>query len=335
MRSVIFIAILAFFMVGCSSLLNRNEGVIGKASQAEDKAKSQIELVDTSAAKVNVQRLDKIGALSSGVAYSLSKDTNDSPAVITAKTLNERVMALANKPDFKEAQQVAILVDELITNQAEGKKMLAQKDKEIEGLEQNMKQLSDDKEKALQQYYSLADKTAAQTDQYKATLGQMDSWFGLGAVWYGVHRLFVSAFWFFVIGGIIFIILRLLAASNPIASSIFMVFEQMVSWVINTLAALAPRALSIAGHISTSIYTEAKGGLSRIVDSVETVKLQQQATGKEATIQDLLNTAEASMTPADKALIEKIKVELGWVKPSTTPTSPTIAAATSTKASVK
>ena len=33
-----------------------------------------------------------------------------------------------------------------------------------------------------------------------------------------------------------------------------------------------------------------------------------------------MDAAEATMTPTDKAQIEKIKLELGWVRPSTTPT---------------
>ena len=111
-----------------------------------------------------------------------------------------------------------------------------------------------------------------------------------------------------------------MASSNPIAASIFAIFEQVGSWAINIIGLILPKAASIAGNIATSAYNEVKSGLTKVVDAVETVKLQQAASGTPATIQDLLNTAESSMTSADKVLIEQIKVELGWVKPATVTT---------------
>lgn len=319
LKAIFIVAALTLFLSGCS-LFEKPLGVYGKASIAEDKAKAKIELIDSSTANVNVERLDKIGAFSSGVAYSLSKDTNNSPAVLAAKDLNERVMALANKPDFKEAQAIASLVDQLITNQAAGEKALAAKDKEVESLTSSMKDLSKQKDDALNQYYNLANATAAKEDATAQTLKQMDSWLGLGAVWYGLHKFIISSMWILGIGSLVFLILRLLASSNPIAASIFSIFEQMGSWAINTIGMLLPKAIGIAGNVATSAYNDVKSGLTKVVDAVETVKLQQAASGTPATIQDLLDAAEASMTPADKALIDKIKLELGWVKPSVKPT---------------
>lgn len=313
LRAIFIITTLTLLLSGCS-LFHSSMGVYGKASIAEDKAKAKIEMIDNSTATVNVERLDKIGAFSSGIAYSLSKDTNNSPAVLTAKRLNERVIALANKPDFKEAQEIALLVDQLITNQIDGERSLAKKDKQIQSLTEEMKDLVEDKAEALKNYYALANKTAAQDDLNAQTLSKMDSYMGLGAVFYGVKKFFISSMWILGIGSVLFLILRLLASSNPIASAIFSVFEQMGSWIISTIKVVLPKAITISGHVAQATYDAAKSGLTKIVDSVETVRLQSEASGKPATIEDLLNTAEVSMTPADKELIEQIKVKLGWVK---------------------
>ena len=193
MKKIVLPVILGLSLIvlpSCSSIFNRHKGVVGTASIAEDKARTRIELSDTAAAKVNVQRLDKIGAFSSGIDYSLQQDTNQSTAVKTAMTLNERVIALANKPDFNEAKAIALLVDELITNKDAGDKLLQKKDIEIEKLMTSIKTIQIEKDMSIGNYIKIADKTAATADQYKSTLGEMDSWGGLGAIWYGLKRLF-------------------------------------------------------------------------------------------------------------------------------------------------
>ena len=107
----------------------------------------------------------------------------------------------------------------------------------------------------------------------------MDSWGGLGAVWYGLHKFIVRMAWVLGIGGVLFFILRILASSNPIAGAIFGIFDQIGSWMVNTISVIFPKALSIAGNVTTEVYNGTKSALTSIVDSVETVKLQQNASG--------------------------------------------------------
>lgn len=310
-------------MLGCQSLLNNNEGVFGKAQQTNQKVGEQIRYTENQQAQSNEQKLTHIAAWSKGgVEYSLDKVTNDIPQeVIVAKQMNERVEALAGKPDFTEVEGIKSIVDEL-TSQTEkvrvaGEKALAEKDKQIAKIQDDDKKLDAQRENQIASALQQADVNARVADQYKATLNDMDKWGGLGAVWYGLHKFVVRMAWVLGIGSVLFLILRLLASSNPIAGAIFNIFEQIGSWAINTIAVIFPKALSIAGNVSKGVYNEAKSALSSIVDSVETVKLQEKASGKPATIQDLLDAAEATMTTEDKAQIEKIKLQLGWVKQST------------------
>ena len=319
-------AIVLTILVGCSSLLDNNEGVFGKAQATNQKADTKIRVVENQQAQANEDKLAHIGAWSQGgVEHALNQITNDVPKeVVVAKEMNARVEALAGKPDFKEVELIKGIVDDLLsqvqTTRVEGEKALAQKDKEIAAIQAQDKQLDAQRENEIAAALLQSDANAKVADQYKATLNDMDKWGGLGAVWYGLHKFVVRMAWVLGIGGVLFFILRILASSNPIAGAIFNIFEQMGSWVVNTISLILPKALSIAGNVTTEVYNGTKSALTSIVDSVETVKLQQAASGKPATIQDLLDAAEATMTPADKAQIEKIKLQLGWVKPSTTPT---------------
>jgi hypothetical protein len=119
-----------------------------------------------------------------------------------------------------------------------------------------------------------------------------------------------------------FIILSILAAFNPIASAIFSVFDVMLSWVVNCIKVVAPKALTLAGQVSSTIYNDAKGALTSIVDSVSTLKLTTAASGKQATIENLLDTLELSTTPAQKIIIEQIKQDLGWTTTASVSTIP-------------
>lgn len=310
-RNVITIVLLAFTLAGCG-ILGKNKGIFGKASTAENKAKSRIEMVDNAAAKVNVQRLDKIGAFASGIDYLFQKDTNQSREAAAAKALNERVIGLANKPDFKEALEIVSMADQMVANQVNGQKALAEKDKEIEDLGLSVKDLQTRKEQAITSYIKLADKNAALTDQYKETLGQMDSFFGLGAIWYGIKHLVVRLAWILGIGSILFLVLRIASMSNPIAASIFGIFNQVGSWFVHGIAVLFPKALQLAGNTATTVFNAYKGTLTKIVDAVQIVKDRATVSGKPATIEDYLNEAEKSMNSDEKAIVEEIKKALNW-----------------------
>lgn len=317
-----FISALALMvMVGCSTLLDNNQGVFGKAQDDRNKSDTKIRVVENQQAQSNEDKLAHIGAWSQGgVEHALEKVTNAPPEVVVAKQMNARVEALAGKPDFKEVEAIKGIVDDLLSQikdtRLDGEKALAAKDKQIAQLQEQDKQLNAQRENEIAAALIQSDANARVADQYKATLNQMDSWGGLGAIWYGIHKLVIRMSWILGIGSVVFLILRLLASSNPIAGAIFNIFEQMGSWAIHTIALILPKALSIAGNVSVEAYSSTKNALKSVVDSVETAKLQAQGTGRQASLQDLLNNAQATMSESDKVIVDKMKVELGWAKPS-------------------
>lgn len=297
---------------GCGSIMDKCKGVIGKASLAENKARMEIDRADNAAAKVADERLDKIGAISSGVDYALNKDTQKTPAANAAETLNERIVALANKPDFEEKKEYERLVDSLIAGQEAGKAALNKKDGEIAGLSSVVKELSEQKEAAINKYKQLAGATAAKEDQYRTTLGEMDRFMGLGAVWYGIKRFILRGMAWGIGFMVLFIVLRFASMSNPIAASIFAIFNQFGSWLINAVAMLFPKALSIAGHTATSVYNEYKSTMTKLVDSIQMAQAIASAAGREPTVKDVINEAEKSMDTREKAVIEALKKSLNW-----------------------
>ena len=263
--------------------MDNNQGVFGKAQVTNEKADTKIRVVENQQAQANEDKLVHIGAWSQGgVEHALNKITNEVPPEVTvAKEMNARVEALAGKPDFKEVELIKGIVDDLLsqvqTTRVEGEKALAQKDKEIAAIQAQDKQLITQRENEIASCVNSVRCQRQGADQYKATLNDMDKWGGLGAVWYGLHKFIVRMAWVLGIGGVLFFILRILASSNPIAGAIFNIFEQMGSWAVNTISLILPKALSIAGNVSTEVYNGTKSALTSIVDSVETVKLQQNA----------------------------------------------------------
>lgn len=308
---IVILPVALCLFAGCG-ILTKNKGVVGKAGVAENKAKERIEVVDDTAARVDAQRLDKIGAFASGIDYLLNKDANQSPESAAAETLNERVVGLANKPDFREVQEVVTMADQIVANQADGKKAIEKKDKEIEDLGQSVKNLQTQKEHAVKSYLKIADKNAALADQYKQTLGQMDSFFGLGAIFYGVRHLVVRFAWILGIGSLAFLVLRIASMSNPIAASLFSIFNQAGSWFITGLAVLFPKALQLAGNTATAVFNSYRGTLVKIVDAIQVVRDRAAATGKPAAIEDYLSEAEKSMNADEKAIVQELKKALNW-----------------------
>lgn len=330
----LIVCITLIYITGCNTLLNKNEGVLGKSTKSLDQITAQIQTTDSKIEKTSQQRLTSIGAWSKGVEVTLEKVTNPPPAVVLGGKLNEKVEELANQPDITELQQVYKIIDTFLSNEVAGQKMLDSKDKEIASLRKNIADLNADKTDSIKQMQIAAETTAAKADQYQATLKNLQGGWGLNAIWFGIKTFATRIAWSIGIFSVLFIILRLAAASNPIAGSIFSIFEQIAAWFINIIVKICPKAIAVAGHVSTGVYNEAKSVLATIVDCVETTKVQSVASNQTATIEQLLSTVELSMTPADKALIDDIKIQLGWVKPSVSSTVSPLASPTPTSGSI-
>jgi hypothetical protein len=304
-------------LVGCSSLLNKNRGVVGASFKKNSAAKEEFTRIEREQALTDSQRLTHIGAFAEGTDHALKK-VEPTKEIDVAREMNDRVKVLANKPDFNEVKEIITIVDkltsEILSEQKRGRDALAIKDSEIQDLNVKMKDLVETKAAELDKYLKLAENNALKADQYKATLGEMDSWFGLGAIFYGIKRLFVSILWFVVIFLVLYLILRLAASANPVVGSIFSIFEIGFSWFIKLIQGIAPGAAKFANLVPTRISDGYKETLQKLIDSIELMKDREKAAGGEKahTIDELLDQVSKSMDTSDKDRIEAIKRELKW-----------------------
>lgn len=315
-------ALCVLALIGCSSILKENQGVFGKSSKKTAEVGAKIRQTENMTAHANEQRLSSIGAWAEGTQYSLEKiKTNTPPEVTVAKEINDRVKALADKPNFKEVEEVKAIVDNLLSQiekeKQAGAKALAAKDKEITKLQESMGEITNAREQEIANALAQANLNAQAADQYKATLNQMDAWFGLGAVFYGLKKFVISSLWILGIGGIIFLLLRAFAATNPVVGAIFAIFEHIFSWVINTVRVIAPKATSVAGLVPIQAFNGYKSTLYKIIDAIEVVKERQSAAVKagatpNSTIDEIMAEASKSMNQDDKDRVNEAKKELMW-----------------------
>lgn len=315
---ILAILALAVSLVGCSHMPT----IFGHSSQAVARQNNAIVKVQNKISNVNENKVAQVQSLSYGVDYSLGKSTNKEPAVLVAKELNARVQSIVGLPELQQQKEMMLMVENLVSNNVAGQFALAKKDAEIILLQTQSDVLVKAKNEAVNNAITLSEKVASENDASQAELSKYTGWFGLSAIAMGFKQLIHSIFWFLIIGGIIFLILRILSTVNPIAGAIFGIFDMFFSWVVNTIKVIAPKAMTIANTVETSAFNATSSALGKVVDAVETVKLTSSASGTTATVEDLLDTAELSMNSADKTVIENLKIQLGWTKPSTTSTVP-------------
>jgi len=296
---------------GCSGLLGKNKGVIGKESLKTTAVAAKIEALEDKGAEINEKRLTSIGTLSVGVDYSLQKDTNQSQAVNIAKELNERVTALANKPDYKDLQVIYHIIDTMMTNQVNGEKLLASKDKEIISLNKSLEQVKKDTTEQIDIAFKQSAQNANMLDQYKQSLSDMDSFWGGGAIWYGLKKLVTKLMW--VIGGCValYFILRFAAAFNPIAATLFSVVSTIFSLFVKLIQSIAPRAVHLAGFIEEKTFEDYKGTLTHVIDAIRSMQ-EKEKLGVDVKMEDLLKEMAKSMDTPDKARMKSIEESLLW-----------------------
>ncbi len=307
----LFFILPILLLAGCVST-----GIFGTTSHQVEKQNNRITAIQDKLEANKDKEIDQAQQLTFGTDIALKQVTNQEPAITVAKELNERVEAVIGLPALAQQKAMAVMVSDLLSNNIYGRYKLAEKDYEIVAIQQEENFLVKQKDIEINKALDLSQSIALKADSTKASLDKYQGWFGLSAVFMGLKQFLTTSLWALIGLGIAFVVLRVLSTVNPIAGAIFAIVDVLFAWIVNAIRVIAPKALTVAGTVSTEVYNGAKSALTSIVDSVETVKLQANASGKPATIEDLLNTAELSMTSEDKALIEQIKIKLKWIKPT-------------------
>lgn len=318
----ISMCLLVLALTSCGTLLKKNEGVTGKQVKAEETAASRIGAVNDAIVLNDRQKLQTIGVFATGTEYALSKVEDPPKEVEVARELNARVMTLSETPALNQLKEVHSMVDNLISvleeHKNKGLSDLADRDSRIYTIQLQKKALEQAKEREIKRYMDVAQVAASRADQFEATLGEMDSWWGLGAIFYGVKKLITRAFIFISILTFVYLALRVASTMHPAAAAAFQIFDLIASVFINIIKGLAPGAAKIAKLVPEATSTLYKQTLGHVVDNIELLKLEDKkavSSGqplKKYTLNDILSMFGESMDQANKDVIDEVKAEVNW-----------------------
>lgn len=302
-------------LAGCATLrpskqVSDNQQLLSKQEQ---KIEATIGLIERN----DKQKKNQASSLAYGIQYSLQNVTNPPIEVATAKDLNDRVISIVGAPHIDEANRIKAIVDLLNSSleeeRSKGAVLLAEKDKTIITLQKTNDKLEDQYNSQLESINDKARELAVKADSQKATLDSMSGMMGLNAVFWGLKKFFISSFTWIVVFGVIFLILRLLSTVNPVAAVAFSIFNIIGSSIIGVIKQLTPKAFELSNLVSSADYTQVKGALTKVVDSIqELLEKQKDSPDKTYTLQDILDKFSKQMDRADKNLIEQLLKEQKW-----------------------
>jgi len=318
MKKNVFILMTCLFIVlsvvGCS-MLDRNAN---KNADKIDKAVAQVAVTKEKTADNNEKKIESIGVYSFGIDYSLNKLKTNYVEVETAKELNSRIISIAGSPKIDDMEKMKQIIDLMNSNlekeREKGNLLLQAKDKEILYIQTQNEILKKELESKIVNLETAATGVAKKADDYKVTVDSVNSWFGLGGVVYGMKRFVTSCLIGILIFSIIFVVLRILAASNPIAAAAFSIFNMMGAFVVKTVKALTPSATTLSGLEDGLKFNKYKNTLEKIIDNVQLIKEKQKIKDTKYTIDELLEMFSVDLNDDEKGIIETIKKELKWKK---------------------
>lgn len=303
-------------LVGCGTIIPDNKNDNQKAMQGKVDA---VEVAKDKIANNSEKKISEIATMAHGVDYSLSKvpATNATHEVTTAKEINQRVISIAGSPKVDDLAKIKLMVDllnsEISKERDRGTKLLQQKDVEILAVQKNSDNLDINLNKKIGDLTTTAKKQAETADDNKVIIDNVNKYFGLGAIFYGIKRFITSCVVGILIFGVIFLVLRLLAATNPIAAAVFSVFNIIGAAAVHIIKGFAPKSLNFSGFSPSVELEKYKTTLSKLIDNVEEMQTMVK-DGKSITIDDLLQHLDKELDQSDKDLIKELKKTLRWTK---------------------
>lgn len=316
MQRIFFLSIALVTLCGCLSRITPGNQV-STAQNAVNKQEAKVDLIVTELEKNEKRKVNQTSTLSAGIQHSLNQVTNPPVQVNTAKALNERIISIVGSPNIDEAKRIKATVDllnaQVIEERKKGEKMLNERDEIIARLQKEKNQLKEKYDDELWQMSDKAMQIAKESDAKQATIDTMGGMFGLNAVIWGLKKFFFSFLTFIIVFGVIFIILRILAATNPIAAGAFSIFNLIGSTVVSIMKALTPKAFEICNMVPADQKHRYKETLTKIVDAMQDLKEKQQY-GQTFNLKDIFERFSKEMSDSEKSVIDDILKEQKWVK---------------------
>ncbi len=309
-KYIVYILCLSILVSGCSIFTKNKTPYTNQV----DKGKNEIAGKKEEINRNENASIKEVAKLSSGISYTFTK--TNSNALYVAKELNDRITSLVGIPDVTDLNDMKKMVDhltsELQEDQKKGIEELRLKDEQIAIIQKEKSKLKEELEDKRNEFVTKTSDLAKRADQDKSKLNELESWFGLGAVFYGIKKFIGSSLLFIIIFGIIFLVLRILSNTNPIAKAAFSIFEMIGGMVVSTVKKLIPGSINLSNLTHTTIYNNYKQTLHKLVDSIEEIQNKEKTLNVKMTLDEVLVLLDKKMNDDEKELIKKCKTELNW-----------------------
>ena len=311
---IILVVLLSLCIGGCgvfSSRKNANEHKMENASKEVDKVKEKL-------ANNSKEKMYAASTMATGTDRALSKITNATVEVKVAKEMNDRVLSILGNPYLDDQNKIKKIVDELTSQvdkvRLQGEKDLAEKDKEIAWLQIQRDNLKNDISQKTKEFNDLALEVATKADVYKETVDKCNSFFGLGAIFYGIKRFFTTCLVFVLITSIIFLALKVFASANPMVGAAFSIFNHAGGLILHFVKGVLPGSFKVAGFKFNEEVAVNNDMLIKTVDVIELMKNNQSILppDKAYTFNNYLEFIDKKYSDSDKRLYDSIKHDLQW-----------------------
>lgn len=310
-KHLIIWTLIALTLTGCAMFRNptKNQDKIEKKVGA-------IQEVKDLTAKNTDKTVGQIQSLSFGVSYALNKTEDTNAPVNIAKELNTRVLSLSGMPSVSEINFMKHLVDDLTSQldaeRVRGESALAAKDKELINLQKIKVDLSNQLIKKQTELGIAAEAVSKGADKDANQLAEMNRFFGLGAILYGIKRFVTSSLIAILVFVVIFFVLRVAASTNPIAKAVFGIFETVAGFAVNCIRGLIPGVVSASKLVPQVQYDEYKSTLCKMIDVIQDLKSTEEKTGEAVSLKSIRQEFSIRLNDSEKELIRKCKKDLNW-----------------------
>ncbi len=316
MSKYLCLVLAILILSGCSTTLSSS----APSTTAQNAiSKQEKKTAETLKAITENEKNKKIqtSALSVGIQHSLNQVTNPPVQVETAKSLNERVVSIVGSPHLDEIKRIKATVDllnsQVAEERAKGQALLEKRDAQIAKLQKEKSELKEKYDEEVEDMADKAKEAAKASDAKQTTLDNMSGMFGLNAVFWGIKKFFFNFLTFIIVGGVIFIILRILSTMNPIAGALFSVFNMAASVLVSLLKSLTPKAFEMCNFVSSTSRDKYKKTLTKVVDVIQDlIEKKKHASEKTYTLENVLSRLSEEMNDDEKALINEILIEQKW-----------------------
>ena len=202
-------------------------------------------------------------AFASQHALESSADSTSKLKVIAQ--FNGRIQSLVGAPSIQDETLISNIVDGMLSTdlgiQKESTEKLAGIDEAVEVQQQQLGKLDSTYTHDVAKYNKDSSAIAVTADKDAKVVNQVNSWFGLGAISYGVHRFLSFAVWIFIGLLVLFVVLKFSSTLNPIAAVVFKGVESFAGLFLKTIVSvfkfIIPGALDVAGVVGKEVVTVA------------------------------------------------------------------------------